>query len=238
MAFNYVKLDESNMPKNLGKKGKNQDGMRFYTIDGVNYPSVTSILGQIPERAAKIQEWRDAVGDKMADYISRSAINRGKTLHTLIENHLRNQDDKSIGITKVSPLGLFRLIKPYLARIDNIHCVEDFLYSKEIGVAGQVDCVAEYKGKLSVLDFKSSTKQRDRDYNYGNFLQTAAYAKMFEEIYPDKKIEQTIVLASCEDGYVQEWIHERAKMEEHQELFYKHATDFFTKHKEKFAEVE
>jgi hypothetical protein len=99
MAFNYVKLDESNMPKNLGKKGKNQDGMRFYTIDGVNYPSVTSILGQIPERAVKIQEWRDAVGDDMANYISRQAINRGKTLHTLIENHLRNQDDKSIGIT-------------------------------------------------------------------------------------------------------------------------------------------
>ncbi len=238
MAFNYVKLDESVLPKGLGVKGKNHDGIRYYTIDGVNMPSVTSILGSIPERQAKIQEWRDSVGEEMANYISRSAMNRGKTLHTLIENHLRNQDDKSIGITKVSPLGLFRLIKPYLARIDNIHCVEDFLYSKEIGVAGQVDCVAEYKGKLSVLDFKSSTKQRDREYNYGNFLQTAAYAKMFEEIYPDKKIEQTIVLASCEDGYVQEWIHEQAKIKEHQELFYKHATDFFNKHKEKLAEVE
>ena len=238
MAFNYVKLDEGNMPKDLGVKGKNHDGIRYYTIDGVNMPSVTSILGQIPERAAKIQEWRNAVGEDMANYISRQAINRGKTLHTLIENHLRNQEDKSIGITKVSPLGLFRLIKPYLARRDNIHCVEDYLYSKEIGVAGQVDCVAKYKGKLYVLDFKSSTKQRDRDNNYGNFLQTAANAKMFEEIYPDKKIEQTIVLASCEDGYVQEWIHEPAKIKEHQELFYKHATDFFNKHKEKLAEVE
>ena len=55
MAFNYVKLEEGNMPKNLGVKGKNHDGIRFYTIDGVNMPSVTSILGQIPERAAKIQ---------------------------------------------------------------------------------------------------------------------------------------------------------------------------------------
>jgi len=238
MAFNYVKLDETVLPKGLGVKGKNQDGIRYYTIDGINMPSVTSILGKIPERAAKIQEWRDAVGDQMANYISRSATSRGKTLHTLVENHLRNQDDKSIGITKVTPLGLFRLLKPYLARIDNIHCVEEYLCSKEIGVAGQVDCIAEYKGKLSVLDFKSSTKQRDRDYNYGNFLQTAAYAKMFEELYPDKKIEQTIVLASCEDGYVQEWVHEQAKIKEHQELFYKHATDFFNIHREKLAQPE
>ena len=112
------------------------------------------------------------------------------------------------------------------------------MYSKEIGVAGQVDCIAEYKGKLSVIDIKSSTKQRDREYNYGNFLQTAAYAKMFEELYPDKKIEQTIVLAACEDGYVQEWIHEEAKMKEHQELFYKHAADFFNTHKEKLTQPE
>ena len=211
MAFNYVKLDEGNMPKNLGVKGKNHDGMRFYTIDGVNMPSVTSILGQIPERAAKIQGWRDAVGEKMADYISRSAINRGKTLHTLIENHLRNQDDKSIGITKVTPLGLFRLVKPYLARIDNIHCVEDFLYSKEIGVAGQVDCVAEYKGKLSVIDFKSSTKQRDRDYNYGNFLQTAAYAKMFEERY-SVPIERIVTIIAVEEtGQSQMFVEEPSK---------------------------
>ena len=81
---------------------------------------------------------------------------------------------------------MFRIIKPYLARIDNIHCIEEYLYSKEISVAGQVDCIAEYKGKLSVVDFKISTKQRDEDYNYGNFLQCSAYAKMFEEIYLTK----------------------------------------------------
>ena len=53
MAFNYVKLNEDSLPKNLGVKGKNQDGIRYYTIDGVNMPSVTSILGSIPERKIK-----------------------------------------------------------------------------------------------------------------------------------------------------------------------------------------
>ena len=224
--FKHVKLNEEVLPKSLGVKGKNQNGVRYYTIDGVNMPSVTSILGQIPEKQAGLQAWRNAVGEKMANYISTSAVNRGKTTHTLIENHLKNEDKKSVGITAVTPLGLFRIIKPYLARIDNIHCLEEYLYSKEIGVAGQVDCIAEYKGKLSVVDFKTSTKQRDEDYNYGNFLQCSAYAKMFEEIFPDKKIEQTVVLAACEDGFVQEWIHGPENIAKHQDLFYKHTKDF------------
>src|SRR5210317_323950 len=227
MTFNHVKLDESVLPKNLGKKGLNQNGIRIYQIDGINMPSVTSILGQIPEKQVGIQAWRNAVGEKMANYISTTAINRGKATHTLIENHLKNEDDKSAGITAVTPLGLFRIIKPYLARIDNIHCIEEYLYSKEINVAGQVDCIAEYKGKLSVVDFKTSTKRRDEDYNYANFLQTSAYAKMFEELYPEKKIEQTVILAACEDGFVQEWIHGEDKIKQHQELFYKHTKDFF-----------
>ena len=224
--FKHVKLNEDVLPKSLGVKGKNQNGVRYYTIDGVNMPSVTSILGQIPEKQEGLQAWRNAVGEKMANYISNAAVNRGKTTHTLIENHLRNEDKKSVGITAVTPLGLFRIIKPYLARIDNIHCIEEYLYSKEIGVAGQVDCIAEYKGKLSVVDFKTSTKQRDEDYNYGNFLQCSAYAKMFEEIFPDKKIEQTVVLAACEDGFVQEWIHGPENIAKHQDLFYKHTKDF------------
>ena len=238
MAFNYVKLNENVLPKSLGVKGKNQDGIRYYTIDGVNMPSVTSILGSIPERKQKIEAWRQGVGEKMANYISVSATNRGKTTHTLIENHLKNEDDKSVGITAVTPLGLFRIIKPYLARIDNIHCIEEYLYSKEIGVAGQVDCIAEYKGKLSVVDFKTSTKRRDEDYNYGNFLQCSAYAKMFEELYPEKKIEQTVILAACEDGFVQEWINGPEKIADYQEKFIKHATDFFQRHAQALTEVK
>ena len=229
MAFNYVKRDESKLPKNLGVKGKNKDGIRYYTINGKNMPSVTSILGAIPERKQKIQAWREAVGEKMANYISASAVSRGKSLHTLIENHLKNEDSKSMGITAIEPLGMFRIIQPYLNRIDNIHGVEEYLYSDEIGVAGQCDCIAEYKGKLSIIDFKSSSKQRDEDYNYANFLQTSAYAKMYEEIFPKYKIEQTVVLTSCADGFVQEWIHGKEKFSAHQELFYKHTKDFLDK---------
>ena len=132
-----------------------------------------------------------------------------------------------MGITAIEPLGMFRIIQPYLNRIDNIHGVEEYLYSNEVGVAGQCDCIAEYKGKLSIIDFKSSSKQRDEDYNYANFLQTSAYAKMYEEIFPKYKVEQTVVLTACADGFVQEWIHGKEKFSAHQELFYKHTKDFF-----------
>ena len=124
MGYSYVKRDESVLPKNLGKKGKNIDGVRIYEINGVNMPSVTSILGAIPERKVKIQAWREAVGEKMANYISAAAVSRGKTLHTLIENHLKNEPEKSEKITAIEPLGMFRIMQPYLNRIDNIHGVE------------------------------------------------------------------------------------------------------------------
>ena len=73
MAYKHIKLEESVLPKSLGVKGKNLEGIRYYTIDGVNMPSVTSILGSIPERKAKIEAWRNAVGEQMANYISVSA---------------------------------------------------------------------------------------------------------------------------------------------------------------------
>ena len=220
MTKNFIKLKEFDRPK-----GKRVDGMRFYEVDGKAFPSITTVLGALPKPG--LDRWRQSVGEEAAKWEMNRAARRGKTTHTLVEQYLKGETPYT---RDVLPLGLFALLKPYLAQIDNIHCLEEYLYSKEIGVAGQVDCIAEYKGKLSVVDFKTSTKRRDADYNYGNFLQTSAYAKMFEELFPDKKIEQTVILAACEDGFVQEWIHGVDKVKEHQELFYKHAKDFLDSH--------
>ena len=225
MAFNYVKLNEEKLPKSLGVKGKNKDGIRYYTIDGVNMPSVTSILGAIPERKVKIEGWRNAVGEKMANYISASAVNRGKATHTLIENHIRNQDEKSMGITAVTPLGLFRIIKPYLARLDNIHCIEEYLYSKEISVAGQVDCIAEYEGKLSVIDFKTANKERNDSWNENYYIQCSAYAEMYKELF-GTDIDQIVILMASEDGSVRAFVKDKKdyldKLKENIAFFYKY----------------
>ena len=76
---------------------------------------------------------------------------------------------------------MFDSIRPLLDQIDNIHCLEDPLYSDHLQVAGTVDCIAEYNGKLAVIDFKTSARLKSRDDIHGYFMQTSAYAVAFEE---------------------------------------------------------
>ena len=193
---NFVKLDESKFPKT---KGKRIDGMRFYEVDGKAYPSVTTVLGAIPKPG--LIAWRKNVGEEAAKWEMNRAARRGSATHTLVEQYLKGETPS---IRDVLPLGMFRLIKPYVVQIDNIHLLEHQMYSKKLTIAGQVDCVAEFNGKLSVIDFKSANKERQEAWVENYFLQTTAYAIMYEELF-GKPIEQIVVLLVAEDGAVQVW---------------------------------
>ena len=170
---NFVKLDKNKFPKT---KGKRIDGMRFYEVDGKAYPSITTVLGSLPKPG--LDKWRESVGEEAAKWEMNRAARRGKATHTLVENYLKGESPST---RDVLPLGLFALLKPYLAQIDNIHCLEQILYSKKLTIAGQVDCIAEYNGKLSVIDFKTANKERNDEWNKNYYIQTAAYAVMYEE---------------------------------------------------------
>ena len=135
MAFNFVDIDKTKLPKT---KGKRIDGMRFYDVDGHNYPSVTTILGY--NTGDGIKKWRESVGEDVANYEMRRAAARGKATHNLIEQYIKSETPSE---SAVLPLGLFRLIKPYVDQIDNVHLLEAIMYSKKLTLAGQVDCVAE-----------------------------------------------------------------------------------------------
>ena len=182
---NFVKLDESKFPKT---KGKRIDGMRFYEVDGKAYPSITTVLGAQPKPG--LDQWRKNVGEEAAKWEMNRAARRGKATHTLVENYLKGESPST---RDVLPLGLFALLKPYLAQIDNIHCLEQILYSKKLTIAGQVDCIAEYNGKLSVIDFKTANKERNDEWNKNYYIQTAAYAFMYEELF-GTPIEQIIII--------------------------------------------
>jgi len=197
--FNFIDLDKSKLPVTKGKK---IDGFRFYDIDGKAYPSITTVLGI--QKKAQLQEWRDKIGENVANWEMGRAARRGKATHTLIEQYLKGLTPSERGVL---PLGLFRLIKPYVDQIDNIHCLETIMYSKELTIAGQVDCIAEYNGKLSVIDFKTANKERQESWIENYFMQTTAYAKMYEEIF-GKKIEQIVILLASEDGSTQSFIKE------------------------------
>ena len=197
--FNFIDLDKSKLPVT---KGKTIDGFRFYDIDGKAYPSITTVLGI--QKKAQLQEWRDKIGENVANWEMGRAARRGKATHLLIEQYIKGLTPSERGVL---PLGLFRLIKPYVDQIDNIHCLETIMYSKKLTIAGQVDCIAEYNGKLSVIDFKTANKERQESWIENYFMQTTAYAQMYEEIF-GKKIEQIVILLASEDGSTQSFIKE------------------------------
>ena len=192
--FNFVDLNEQLLPKT---KGKRIDGFRFYDVEGTNYPSVTTVLGV--KKSASLEGWRKSIGEDAAKWEMGRAARRGTSTHNLIENYIKGEpaSDRS-----VLPLGLFRLMKPYLDQINNIHLLETIMYSKELTVAGQVDCIAEYNGELSVIDFKTANKERKEEWVQSYFLQTTAYAQMYKEIF-GKEIKQLVILMACEDGAMQ-----------------------------------
>jgi len=198
--FNFVDLDKSKLPVTKGKK---VDGFRFYDIDGKAYPSITTVLGI--QKKAQLQEWRDKIGENVANWEMGRAARRGKATHLLIEQYIKGLTPSERGVL---PLGLFRLIKPYVDQIDNIHCLETIMYSKKLTIAGQVDCIAEYNGKLSVIDFKTANKERQESWIENYFMQTSAYAQMYEELF-GKEIEQIVILLASEDGSVQSFIKEK-----------------------------
>ena len=124
------------------------------------------------------------------------------------------------------PLGLFALLKPYLAQIDNIHCLEQILYSKKLTIAGQVDCIAEYNGKLSVIDFKTANKERNDEWNKNYYIQTAAYAIMYEELF-GTPIEQIVIIMASEDGAGRVFIKNKADYLSHLEESIKHFYKYY-----------
>ena len=204
MAFKFIELDKSVLPKT---KGKRIDGFRFYDINGKNYPSITTVLGIRKSEALK--GWREKIGENVANWEMGRAARRGKSFHTLVEQYIKGETPS---IRDVLPLGLFKLLKPYIDQIDNIHLLEAIMYSKKLTVAGQVDCVAEYNGKLSVIDFKTANKERQEDWIDNYFLQTTAYAHMYEETF-GTPIEQIVILIASEDGTTQAFIKNKADYE-------------------------
>ena len=199
MNFIHKDIDKKKLPKTQGRR---INGHRFYEIDGKNYPSVTSVLSL--RKTEGLTKWRESIGEKVANFEMRRCANRGKSLHTLVEQYINNETPS---IRDVLPLGLFKLMKPYLDQINNIRLVEEIMYSSNLTIAGQVDCVAEYNGKLSVIDFKTANKERIEEWVDNYFLQCTAYSMMYAETY-NESIEQIVVLMAAEDGSMKAFVKE------------------------------
>lgn len=189
--FNHVPIE-------IGKLVQvNSKGGRYYeTPTGAKYPSVTSITKLHNQES--IQAWKDKVGEEEAGKISRRALARGNKIHSLAEKYLLNEGDLSDDFSKAD----FGVMIPYLDKINNIHCLETQLYSDHLKTAGTVDCIGEYDGKLTVIDFKTSAKLKKREWVKDYFMQCSAYAVMYEE-RTGTPIERLLLIINVEDEGVQ-----------------------------------
>lgn len=172
------------------------DGKRYYTTpDGIKLPSVTTVIGAKGKEA--ILKWRQRVGEEEANRVSKLSTSRGTNLHTICENYLNN-DPKYLLKVMPDALEMFKSIKPYLNRINNIHYQEQALWSVGIGMAGRVDCIAEFDGKLSVIDFKTSKRIKTKEDIDSYFAQCVAYAMMYEELVGEP-IDQIVIIMAVEN---------------------------------------
>lgn len=201
--FNHIQHD---IPKLI--RVDSPEGRVYETPSGKSYPSVTSVLGILGK--AEILAWRARVGEEEANRVSARAARRGTAIHSLCEDYLLNK--------QVNPglfdLNTFNSIKPFLNRIDNVHCLETQLFSHYLQVAGTVDCIAEFDGKMSIIDFKTSKRLKSRDDIHGYFMQTSAYAVMFEELTGIPVSRLVIIMAVDDEApllFVEkrdDWIHQ------------------------------
>jgi len=177
---------------------------RFYvTPEGNKYPSITTVLSGRAKEG--INAWRERVGESAANRIMRAASSRGTAVHELAENYLNNEELKN---QEVLPLFMFTQLKSELDNINNIVMQEGGLYSDKWGIAGRVDCIADYDGKLTVIDFKTSTKEKKEAWIENYFIQCTAYCEMYEERY-GQAIDQIAILIVCEDGTTQTFVKDK-----------------------------
>ena len=182
---------------------RNVGGKRVYEVGDQRYPSISTICSFRNRKS--IAEWRARVGAEEANKISKRATTAGTTVHSMIEDYLNNELELEKYDGKHLAKILFTQAKPMLARINNIHFQEAPLYSHEFAIAGRVDCIAEFDGKLSIIDFKTSSKEKKEEWIEGYLVQETGYAKMYEE-RSGIKVEQIVTLITCQTGDTQVFI--------------------------------
>lgn len=195
-TFNHINKDHT-----LCKLEREEvNGKRYYVSpNGQRLPSVTTFLSHFKKDS--IIAWRKKVGEEEANKISAKASRRGTKFHSLMESYLNNESNFLTENVMPDMKQAFHDMRPTVDRIDNIHYIETMLYSESLGLAGQVDCIAEFDGVLSVIDFKTSNKLKREEWITNYFEQCTCYSLMYEEM-TGMKAKQIVVLISV-DGEMQ-----------------------------------
>lgn len=187
-----------NMMDNFDLPAEIVNGVRFYTTpNGDHYPSITSALSLKKQKS--LENWRKRVGEENAKRKMERAADRGTKFHSVCEDYLHNKTpDYPDVLTKM----LFGYARKTLDRIDNIHAIEQALYSKILKCAGRCDLIAEFDGKISIIDFKTSEEIKKREWIDSYFLQATFYSACYYEL-KNIKADNLVILMVAENGEVE-----------------------------------
>lgn len=202
------------------KQINRESGRVYQTPENRKYPSITTVLSQTKDQSFLV-EWRKRVGEEEADRITRRAALRGTDLHLACEHYLLN---KKPDLSKIATKRNFQQLEPMLKNIDNVRGLEIPLYSDILKIAGTADCIAEYKGVLSIIDFKTSRKPKKEEWIEDYFLQCTFYAFAYKELYGEfpKKL-QIIMATDCFSPciFTKDIVQYKSKLIERRKNFYK-----------------
>ena len=194
MKFTHEPIDlgYNDLSAKTTKKGR-----QYVDPDGNTYPSITTVLSILSEDG--IRAWRARVGEEKANQISRIASTRGTTVHNIIEKYVAN-DPEYIKDEMPHNIQTFKDVQKVIDEgVTKVYQQEAPLYSKHLGVAGRVDCVGQWNGKDSIIDWKTSRKHKKKEWISSYFMQCAAYAIMWEE-RTGMPIKQLVVCIAGDEG--------------------------------------
>ena len=197
--FNHVKLPQLD----FDLKAETTDSGRLYaTPTGEKYKSITTVLGNHNKQA--IMEWRERVGAEEANKISTKAATRGTKVHKICEDYINNEiPELKMQMMMPDLKEMFFKIKPIIdEKLGDVYSQEQALYSHKLRIAGRVDLIGMWNGKLSVIDFKTSARQKEESYIQNYFMQCTAYALMFSEL-TGMWIDDIVVLIATGEGEAQ-----------------------------------
>ena len=220
MRYTPVKLPYHDLPSNTGENGRT-----YTTPDGVKYPSVTTVLGHLGEEG--LAEWRARVGEEEANRIGQQAAIRGRKVHDALEFWLRSEGLQIPTID--NPLiasGVYKIAKVLEARMDNIYGIEVPLYSDHLKIAGRTDLVCRFDRKISIVDYKNTSKPKPHDWCHSYFIQESAYAIMWEERTQLPITQLVTLVANDEESEAQVFI-------EHRDTWAPHLIKAIATHKER-----
>jgi len=195
MLFNHVGIDNP-----IEMNTVTIDGKRYYvTPQGNKYPSITTVISSNAKKQAGLAKWRARVGKDKAQAKSTNSATRGTRYHKLVEDYINNQLDKTKYHDMPLPWFMFNKSQKVLDRINNIYLQEAALYSDVLKLAGRVDCIAEFDGVLSIIDFKTSAEKKPEKYLMDYYVQECGYACMLQELY-GITVQQLVTIVATEEG--------------------------------------